>query len=250
MKTAPSAPSIAADEVAQFSRLAECWWDPEGEMGILHRMNPARLGYIRDQISANMRKDAASSAPLQGINLLDIGCGGGLLTEPLCRMGATVTGLDASPEGIKAATAHAAQGGLTIEYKTSSAEEFCESGRTFDVITALEIVEHTANLPSLLAAASRLLKPKGLLFLSTVNRTPSSFLKAIVAAEYILGWVPKGTHHWRKFVRPSELADMLERHNINVMDISGVIYKPITRNFALAPTRVGNTYILTAQKQG
>lgn len=248
-KPAPQAASIAPDEVAHFARLAADWWNADGEMGILHRMNPVRLGYIRDQICSHFKIKTDSVTPLYDLNILDIGCGGGILTEPLARMGANVTGIDATEEAIGVAATHAEASDLSIDYHCSSAEEFAKQGQLYDVITLMEIVEHVADLPSLLTSAAKMLKPDGLLFISTVNRTASSFMKAIVAAEYLLHWVPRGTHSWRKFVRPSELAEQLGSDNITMHDITGITYDVLSRGFCLSPAKVGNTYITTAIKQ-
>jgi len=235
-------PSLSIDqtEIARFSSHAAEWWDPRGPLRPLHKLNPARLEYIRDQVAAHF------NCPLKGLSVLDIGCGGGLLCEPMARMGGKVTGLDASNEAIEAAKAHADQSGVEIDYICGSAEEMARGKKQYDVITALEILEHVADRASLLRAVGKLLKPGGLLILSTLNRTPKSFLLGIVAAEYILRWVPAGTHDWRKFIRPSELDADLTRAGLQTSDITGVTYNPFDDTFALKQGAVGMNYMMTA----
>jgi 2-polyprenyl-6-hydroxyphenyl methylase/3-demethylubiquinone-9 3-methyltransferase len=240
----PVAASIDRKEVAQFSSHAEDWWNPKGALRPLHKLNPARLQYIRDQCLTHFGRDT-----LKGLSVLDIGCGGGLLCEPLARLGASVTGLDASAEAIKAARVHAARSKLNISYVDGSAEEQAKAGKQkYDVITLLEIVEHVADIGSLLRAAAKLLKPNGLLILSTVNRTPKSFLFGIVAAEYVLRWVPRGTHDWRKFLKPSELAAHLRDAGMGIADITGMDYDPFNDIFRLRPGEVAVNYLMSATR--
>jgi 2-polyprenyl-6-hydroxyphenyl methylase/3-demethylubiquinone-9 3-methyltransferase len=237
----PQSASIDKDEIAMFSHHAGDWWNPDGALRPLHKLNPVRLEYIRERICGHFEREN-----MKGLSILDIGCGGGLLCEPLTRMGAAVTGLDASNEAIAAAKAHAIQSCLKVNYHCGSAEAFAGAGRKFDVVTALEILEHVADIGSLLSAAARLLKPKGILILSTVNRTPKSFLLGIIAAEYVLRWVPRGTHNWRKFIRPSELASHLEQVGLQADDITGVIYNPLDDAFILRQTAVDVNYMMSA----
>jgi 2-polyprenyl-6-hydroxyphenyl methylase/3-demethylubiquinone-9 3-methyltransferase len=237
----PQSASIDKDEIAMFSHHAGDWWNPDGALRPLHKLNPVRLEYIRERICGHFEREN-----MKGLSILDIGCGGGLLCEPLTRMGAAVTGLDASIEAIAAAKAHAIQSCLKVNYHCGSAEAFAGAGRKFDVVTALEILEHVADIGSLLSAAARLLKPKGILILSTVNRTPKSFLLGIIAAEYVLRWVPRGTHNWRKFIRPSELASHLEQVGLQADDITGVIYNPLDDAFILRQTAVDVNYMMSA----
>lgn len=239
----PQSASVDKAEIAQFSAHAGDWWNPEGALRPLHKLNPARLEYIRDQAQAHFKRGS-----LKGLSVLDIGCGGGLLCEPLARLGASVTGLDASPEAINVAAMHARQSRLKINYVCGSAEDFARGKHRFDVITALEILEHVANIDSFLKSAARLLKPGGILILSTVNRNAKSFLLGIVAAEYILRWVPRGTHDWRKFIRPSELAAHLHKVDMEVADIIGMQYDALNDSFYLQRGTASVNYLMSAVK--
>lgn len=239
-------PSIDPAEIAQFSRIAADWWNPEGAMKPLHRLNPPRLEYIRDKVCAHTGRKPGPRDAFKGLSILDVGCGGGLLTEPMARLGAAVTGLDASAEAIKAAKAHAAQSGLKIDYKCDSAESLATQGRTYDVITALEILEHVADVGSLTRALASLLKPEGILILSTVNRTMKSYLSAVVAAEYVLKWLPEGTHDWGRFLKPSELAGHLEQAGLQADDVTGIVYNPLDDDFRLKAGKVDVNYMMTA----
>lgn len=240
--------TIDAAEVAQFDSLAAAWWDESGPFRPLHQLNPVRMGYLKQQICGHFGRDGSGFTPLTSLTIADIGCGGGLVTEPLCRLGATVSGIDAGAENIKAAQLHAKQQGLAIDYQATTVEALAATGKKFDVVTALEIVEHVADSALFLAACCRLLKKNGLLVLSTLNRTPKSFALGIVAAEYILRWVPAGTHDWKKFMKPSELARPLAAEGLKVTDISGLVYSPLTRTFKISKTDVGVNYFLTAGK--
>jgi 2-polyprenyl-6-hydroxyphenyl methylase/3-demethylubiquinone-9 3-methyltransferase len=243
-----TAASIDKEEIARFSSHAQEWWNPQGALRPLHKLNPARLAYIRDIVCEHFKRKAGETNILKNLTVLDIGCGGGLLCEPLARLGATVTGLDASSEAIEVARAHVAQTGLSVHYQVGSAETFARSGKKFDVITALEILEHVADIDSFLIGATRLLKPNGIIILSTLNRTPKSFFLGILAAEYILKWVPRGTHDWRKFIRPSELASHLLAVGMKVSDITGMTYDPLNDAFCLRKGDVSVNYLLAAVK--
>ena len=236
--------TIDRAEVAQFDSLGEKWWDENGPMKPLHRLNPVRLQYIRDAI-----RPGKGLRPLKGLRIADIGCGGGLVTEPLCRMGATVTGVDAGKENIKIAKAHAVKHGLNIDYRATTAEELAATGAKFDAVTALEIIEHVAEPELFIKACCKLLKKDGMLVLSTLNRTAKSFALGIVAAEYILRWLPAGTHDWRKFMKPSDVAALLEKHGMRVTDVRGLVYNPLTRAFSLSKTDLDVNYLLTAVKK-
>jgi len=209
-------------EVAQFGALADRWWDVDGEFSALHKLNPLRLAYIRDTAIDHFGLESGTLRPLEGLRILDIGCGGGLLCEPLVRMGAAVTGIDASPEGIEAAQNHARTVGLKIDYRHVTAESLAEAGDRYDIVLAMEIIEHVADVDGFLAAATALVRPGGLMFAATLNRTAKSYASAIVAAEYLLRWVPRGTHDWKKFVKPSELARGLRAGGLDLADVSGV----------------------------
>lgn len=225
MQTAvASAPSVDPAEVARFSAMAAEWWDPTGKFRPLHQLNPVRLAFIRDQIAARYGRDPLAERPLRGLRVLDIGCGGGLVAEPMARLGAEVVGIDASAENIGIARAHAAESGLDIAYRAAAAEDLVAQQERFDVVLALEILEHVADLRGFLAACAALTRPGGALVAATLNRTPQSFLLAIVGAEYVLGWLPRGTHDWRRFVRPSELAAGLRPHGVQVTVLRGMSY--------------------------
>jgi 2-polyprenyl-6-hydroxyphenyl methylase/3-demethylubiquinone-9 3-methyltransferase len=225
-KTA-SAASVDPAEIARFAAMAEEWWNPDGKFRPLHRFNPIRLKLIRDRLCAHFGRDPLAPAPLAGLRLLDIGCGGGLIAEPLARLGASVTGIDAADRNVRVATIHARQMGLDIDYRHSAAEDLAATGATFDAVLALEIVEHVADLASFLGACTHLVQPGGLLAVATLNRTPQSYLLAIVGAEYVLRWLPRGTHDWRKFVRPAELAAGLRPHGAEIREMTGVAYNPL-----------------------
>ena len=246
---APTRASVDHAEVARFSELAASWWDPEGPMAPLHRLNPARIAYIRDRIAAHYGRDIAEDAPLKGLTVLDIGCAGGLLCEPLTRLGARVTGIDAAEENIAVAREHAEAMRLKIDYRHAAPEELLDGGPTFDVVLALEVVEHVADIGAFMRSAARLVKPGGLMIASTLNRTPKSFAMAIVGAEYLLRWLPAGTHDWRKFVRPSELARSLRAAGVAIENVSGLSYEPLRKTWRLSKDLDVN-YILTAVKPG
>lgn len=240
--------SIDKAEIARFSRLAQDWWNPKGALQPLHKLNPARLEYIRDVVCAHFGRKAGGRGAFKGLSVLDIGCGGGLLCEPMARLGAQVTGLDAGGEAIEAARLHAAQSGLAIDYRNDSAEGFARTRKKFDVVTALEIVEHVADIDSLLQSAANMLKPGGIVILSTLNRNVKSYLLGIVAAEYILRWVPRGTHDWRKFLKPSELAAHLQKAGLEMLGITGLRYDPLNDSFHLQEGAVGVNYLMAAVK--
>ena len=239
--------SVDAAEIARFAAQAEAWWDPRGAFAPLHRLNPVRLAFVRDQAARRFGRDPRAGTPLAGLALLDIGCGGGLLSEPLARLGAAVTAIDAGAATIAAASAHALESGLAIDYRATSAEALAAEGRRFDLVLAMEVVEHVADLDGFLGAALSLLAPHGLMVLATLNRTPQSFAFAIVGAEYLLRWLPRGTHQWRKFVRPSELAARLRAGGARLAALKGVSYSPLTGAFALSDDLSVN-YMAVAEK--
>jgi len=211
-------------EVARFARIAERWWDPAGEFRPLHRINPVRLSFIRDRLAGHFGRDPRAFRPFAGLRLLDIGCGGGLISEPMAKLGFAVTGIDAGAETVEVARAHAAAAGLTVDYRQATAEELARSGERYDAVLALEVVEHVAEPAHFLATAARLVRPGGAFIAATINRTPKSFVMAIVGAEYLLRWLPRGTHHWDKFLRPSELAAALRPEGLAVRDLRGLGY--------------------------
>lgn len=242
--------TIDDEEIARFSRIADEWWSETGKFAPLHRMNPLRIEYIRDKISKHFQQPATSNQqPLQVISLLDIGCGGGLISEPMARLGASVTAIDAGEKNINVAKLHAQKSGLDIDYRCTSAEELSASNtQLFDVILALEIIEHVADIELFIKAATALLKPNGMMILSTLNRTPKSYALAIIGAEYILRWLPIGTHTWKKFLRPSELCNVLEGNNLDICEIMGMIYNPLTKKWKLDAKDLAVNYIVVATK--
>lgn len=232
--TTPGPTTVDPAEIARFTAMAESWWDPVGKFKPLHRLNPVRLGFLRDRLTAHFSRDPTALRPFEGLRLLDIGCGGGLVAEPMARLGFAVTGIDAGAAIVATAHTHAAQSGLAIDYRAVAAETLAASGELFDVVLALEIVEHVADLDAFLAAAATLVRPGGAFVAATLNRTAKSYLFAIIGAEYVLGWLPRGTHDWRKFVRPSELAAQLRRNRLRVEEITGVTYNPLGDSWALS----------------
>jgi 2-polyprenyl-6-hydroxyphenyl methylase/3-demethylubiquinone-9 3-methyltransferase len=220
--------TVDAGEIERFARLAGEWWDPAGPFRPLHRFNPTRLAYIRERLLAHFGRDERSVAPFRGLRLLDIGCGGGLVAEPMARLGFAVTGIDAARENVEAARAHASEIGLPIEYRLAAAEELAAAGEQFDAVLGLEIVEHVADRDAFLAAAAALVRPGGAAIFATLNRTPKAWALAIVGAEYVLRWLPAGTHDWSKFVRPSELVGGLRRAGLAVADLAGMEYDPFS----------------------
>ena len=227
------APSVDRGEVDRFARLADTWWDPKGAMAPLHKLNPARLAYIRARLVDHFALDITARRPLAGLRLLDIGCGGGLLSEPLARMGGDVVGADATAESIDAARAHADRAGLAIDYRHTTAEALAEAGERFDAIVNMEVVEHVADVPAFLATCRRLVADDGCMLISTLNRTARSFALAIVGAEYVLGWLPRGTHDWRRFMPPAELSAELDQAGFAVRDITGLRFSPTTGRWSL-----------------
>jgi 2-polyprenyl-6-hydroxyphenyl methylase / 3-demethylubiquinone-9 3-methyltransferase len=232
--TAPRSASIDPAETAKFAAMAEAWWDPQGKFRPLHKFNPTRIAFIRDRVAARHGCDPLAPRPLADLRLLDIGCGGGLLAEPMARLGARVTGIDAVERNIAIARLHAEQAGLAIDYRTATPEELVEDGARFDVILNMEVVEHVADRASFLAACCALLADDGLMVIATLNRTPKAFALAVVGAEYVLGWLPRGTHDWRKFVRPSELAAGLRPHGLEFAELTGVSYNPLMDKWSLS----------------
>jgi 2-polyprenyl-6-hydroxyphenyl methylase/3-demethylubiquinone-9 3-methyltransferase len=216
--------TVDPEDIDRFGAQAADWWDPSGGFAPLHRINPARLAFIRDQLIAHFDRDSRLLAPFAGLTLADIGCGGGLVAEPMTRLGCTVTGIDASPAAIAAARVHAESGGLAIDYRVADIDGLARTRARFDIILALEIIEHVANREAFFAGLGALVKPGGLFIGATLNRTARSFGLAIIGAEYILGWLPRGTHDWRRFVRPSEFVLGLRRAGLTVTRLAGLIY--------------------------
>ncbi len=231
----PGRASVDRAELAKFAAMAQAWWDPDGKFAPLHRLNPVRIGYVRDRVAARFGRDPLRPLPLSGLRLLDIGCGGGLVCEPMARLGATVTGIDPVPRNVAVARLHAEESGLAIDYRPATVEEMAAAaGERFDVVLALEVVEHVADLRAFLAACAGVLAPEGILILATINRTAKAFLLAIVGAEYVLGWLPRGTHDWRRFVRPSQLAAALRAAGLALGELTGVAYDPLGGGWRLS----------------
>jgi 2-polyprenyl-6-hydroxyphenyl methylase/3-demethylubiquinone-9 3-methyltransferase len=245
--TEPVRSTVDPAEVARFAQMAQDWWDPSGPMRMLHRLNPVRLAYIRDEACRRFQRDAKAAYPLNGLTLLDVGCGGGVLAEPLARLGATVTGLDPAARNLAVARDHAARAGLAIGYRDETVEAVAARGETFDVVLAMEVVEHVANVAAFVGACCAAVKPGGLLVVATINRTLRSFALAIVGAEYILRWIPRGTHEWEKFVKPEELAEVVEAQGLSVADVVGVGYDPIADRWRLTRDAAVN-YMALAQR--
>jgi 2-polyprenyl-6-hydroxyphenyl methylase/3-demethylubiquinone-9 3-methyltransferase len=232
------ASSIDPDEVAKFSAIADEWWDPHGKFAPLHKLGPARIGYAKEDIEKRF-------GSANRLNLLDIGCGGGLMSEPLARLGAAVTGIDASEKNIAVARLHAEKQGLAIDYRATTAEALAESGAQYDVVMALEIIEHVASPEFFMQSVCALVKPGGLLFLSTINRTAKAYALAIVGAEYILRWLPRGTHEWSKFITPGEMAGYVKQHGLTPLRTSGITYSPLKGEWSLNARDVSVNYLMT-----
>ena len=247
MERQPTSGTIDHDEVARFSRVAGQWWDPRGPMAALHKFNPVRLTYIRDRAAAHFGRDPKRLDSLAGLRVLDIGCGGGILSEPLARLGAAVVGADPSEANIAVARHHAAQARLSIDYRTVSAEALAEAGEAFDVVLAMEVVEHVADVGLFVEVAAETVKPGGLLFVATLNRTVKSFALAIVGAEYILRWLPRGTHRWDKFVTPNELEIAIAQTGMHIAGETGVIYNLLADRWQLSADMDVN-YMVVAEK--
>jgi 2-polyprenyl-6-hydroxyphenyl methylase/3-demethylubiquinone-9 3-methyltransferase len=241
------ASTVDPSEVARFSALADDWWNPRGKMAPLHKFNPVRLGYIRDQAAARFERDPKQLGCLKSLRMLDIGCGAGILSEPLARLGASMVGADPSETNIEAAKLHAEQSGLSIDYRATTAEDLSADGERFDVVLAMEVVEHVTDVNMFVESCAEMVKPGGLMIAATLNRTLKSFALAIVGAEYILRWLPVGTHDWNKFVTPNELEIAMERAGLRVTGEQGVIYNPLADEWRLS-TDIDVNYMLTAER--
>ncbi len=240
--------TIDEAEVARFERIGARWWDANGPMRALHRFNPLRVAYLRDLLSKQLGRKGQGNRLLSGLRILDIGCGGGLLAEPLARLGAEVTGIDPASGNVAVARAHAQADGLVIDYRDASAETLVRSGIVFDAVLAMEVVEHVKNMPAFVETAAALVRPGGLFVAATLNRTLKSFALAIVGAEYIFGWLPKGTHRWEQFVTPAELRDAMRAASLTIFDQIGVIYHPLFDEWRLA-TDMDVNYMIAAERR-
>jgi 2-polyprenyl-6-hydroxyphenyl methylase / 3-demethylubiquinone-9 3-methyltransferase len=250
MAPAPSgSATLDQDEIARFAKLAGDWWDEKGPFRPLHQINPTRLTYIRDRLCARFERDAKAPPSLSGLSVLDIGCGGGLVAEPLARLGAHVTGIDPARETIEAAKTHADGAGLEIAYEAATAESLSDAGRRFDAVLLLEVIEHVPDVPDFLKRIAPLVAPGGVMILSTLNRTLKAYALAIVGAEYILRWLPVGTHQWERFVRPGELKAALRGAGLTLADTTGMVYDPLADAWSLSRDTDVN-YLATATKAG
>lgn len=241
------ATTINPEEVAKFTAMAEEWWDPKGKFKPLHKFNPVRLGYIRDKAIAHFDRDASKRRPLEGLRVLDIGCGGGLLSEPLTRLGATVVGADAAERNISIARLHAEQSGLQIDYRATTAETLAQSGETFDIVLNMEVVEHVDNVPLYMKSCADLVAPGGLLFTASINRTLRAYAFAIVGAEQVLRWLPKGTHDYAKFLTPEEISALVSRNGLKVVEKTGVVFNPLADEWRQSRD-TGINYMVLAEK--
>lgn len=237
--------NVSKKEIAHFSKDSHRWWEEDGPFAPLHRLNPARISYLKTQICARFGRDTDSPSPFEDLRILDIGCGGGLVCEPLTRLGASVTGIDADAKALNVAQCHARAAGLDIRYEQKLAEDVRER---YDIVLALEIAEHVPDLTAFVESCARLLEPGGIAIFSTLNRTPKSFALGIVAAEYVLRWVSPGTHHWKRFVRPSELARAARHAGLRPEDVTGLIFNPLERNFTLSRRDLDVNYFMSAVK--
>ncbi|NSX53524.1 bifunctional 2-polyprenyl-6-hydroxyphenol methylase/3-demethylubiquinol 3-O-methyltransferase UbiG [Parasulfitobacter algicola] len=240
--------TVDPSEIDKFEAMAAEWWDPNGKFKPLHMLNPCRLDYITKQIAADFRRDLNTDKPFEGLRLLDIGCGGGLLSEPMARLGATVVGADAAERNIPVARVHAEQSGLEIDYRHTTAEALVEDGEKFDIVLNMEVVEHVADPLAYLTACQRLLKPGGLHICSTINRNPKSFAAAIVGAEYVMRWLPKGTHEWQKFITPDELFELLKKAGLDPVDRKGFVFNPITWSWKVSERDTSVNYVTASVK--
>jgi len=239
--------TVDPDEVAFFARIADSWWDPNGPFKPLHQLNPTRLGYIRQEVSKHFGLKDTSRTPFQGLRLLDIGCGGGLISEPMCRLGADVVAVDASEKNIKTASVHASAGGLNIDFRNNTAEALADAGEQFDVIVNMEVIEHVADVDAYLAACRKLLKPEGIMLLSTINRTPKAYLFAIIGAERVLRWLPKGAHDWDKFLTPTELSGATAKAGFAPTEATGFVYNPFSGRWRLSTSDTSVNYAMCAK---
>ena len=235
-------------EIAKFQAMAAEWWDPNGKFKPLHMLNPCRLDYITSQIAAEFGRDLTADAPFAGLRVLDIGCGGGLLAEPMARLGADVVGADAAERNIPVAQAHAEQSGLQIDYRHTTAEAMAAAGEQFDVVLNMEVVEHVADPQAYITACQQLLKSGGLMICSTINRNPKSFMMAIVGAEYVMRWLPKGTHEWAKFITPDELYCLIQGANLTPVDRKGFVFNPVAWSWSLSDRDLSVNYVTASIK--
>ncbi len=243
------ATTIDPAEVAKFEAMAAEWWNPNGKFKPLHLMNPCRLDYLTTQIAAEFDRDLTAPMPFKGLRILDIGCGGGLLSEPMARLGADVVGADAAPRNIPVASVHAEQSGLVIDYRFTTAEDLAAAGEQFDVVLNMEVVEHVADPLAYLTACQQLLKPGGLMLCSTLNRNVKSFGMAIIGAEWVMRWLPKGTHDWAKFITPDELTALIQKAGLDPVDAKGMVFNPLRWSWSLSDRDLSCNYVTASIKR-
>jgi len=240
--------TVDPSEVAKFEAMSAEWWDPTGKFKPLHMMNPVRLDYITRAIARHYGRDLGGDTPFDGLRLLDIGCGGGLISEPMARLGATVVGADAAPKNIPVAQIHAEQSGLEIDYRTTTAEALAEAGEQFDVVLNMEVVEHVASPIDYLTACRALLKPGGIMVASTINRNPKSYMMAIFGAERVMRWLPVGTHEWHKFITPAELEELITKAGLTLTDTSGFVFNPVSWSWSISDKDFSVNYVTSSIK--
>lgn len=243
-----SASTIDTAEIEKFQAMADAWWDPNGMFKPLHMLNPCRLEYITTQIAGEFDRDLDAERPFEGLRILDIGCGGGLLCEPMARLGATVVGADAAERNIPVARLHAEQSGLQIDYRHTSAEALAEAGEVFDIVLNMEVVEHVADPQLYIDACSALLRPGGLHICSTLNRNPKSYVFAIIGAEHVMRWLPKGTHEWKKFITPDELFDLIRNAGLDPVDRKGFVFNPLGWSWKISERDLSVNYVTASLK--
>ena len=240
--------TVDTEEVEKFEAMAAEWWDPNGKFKPLHMLNPCRLDYIINQICCEFNRDRKEQLPFAGLRILDIGCGGGLLCEPMARLGADVIGVDAAMNNIPVAQAHAMQSDLTIDYRVGTAEELVTQGEVFDIVLNMEVIEHVAEPPAYVKACQKLLKPGGLMVCSTINRNAKSYIFAIFGAEYVMRWLPKGTHEWSKFIKPDELYELISNAGLQPVDRQGFVFNPLTWQWRLSDRDLSVNYVTSCIK--
>ncbi len=240
--------TVDPSEIAKFEAMAAEWWDPNGKFKPLHMLNPCRLDYITTQIAGEFDRDLKSPKPFSGLRILDIGCGGGLLSEPMARLGAEVVGADAAEGNLPVARIHAEQSGLNIDYRHTTAESLAENGEQFDVVLNMEVVEHVADPLAYLTATQQLLRTGGLQICSTINRNPKSFAMAIVGAEMVMRWLPRGTHEWSKFITPEELFELLAQAGLTPVDKKGFVFNPVSWSWSISPKDLSVNYVTASTR--
>ncbi len=244
----PTDSSVDPAEIAKFEAMAAEWWNPEGKFKPLHMLNPCRLQYVTDQIAAEFGRDTTKPRPFAGLRILDIGCGGGLLSEPMARLGAEVMGADPAPRNIPVARIHAEQEGLEIDYRNTTAEALAEAGESFDVVLNMEVIEHVPDPAAFAVTCRKLLKPGGLMICSTINRNAKSFAMAIVGAEYVMRWLPRGTHEWRKFITPDELYGLLRDAGLEPVDRKGFVFNPLRWSWGISASDLSVNYVTASTR--